>query len=136
VAAVHSGLSPTPLKKLIKHYAMKAYGGVDYIDPHFLNSELAGGEWSASRPGSFTPGKQSPPRYQFDRKLGGPPEPVWTILRIFLILPGLEIKPLARQARSKSLRYPGSYLGNVALYNCKSSRRFYKHYSFEITLKT
>jgi hypothetical protein len=31
---------------------MKRYGGVDV----FLTSELVGGEWSASRPGRFTPG--------------------------------------------------------------------------------
>jgi hypothetical protein len=34
-----------------KHYAMKAYGGVDI----FLTSALVGGQWSASRPGRFTP---------------------------------------------------------------------------------
>jgi hypothetical protein len=26
----------------------------------FLNSALAGGEWSASRPGRFTPGERTP----------------------------------------------------------------------------
>jgi hypothetical protein len=38
---------------------MKAYVGVDCIDPHFLTSALAVGEWSASRPGSFTPGERA-----------------------------------------------------------------------------
>jgi hypothetical protein len=34
---------------------MKAYGGVD-VDTHvFMTSALVGGEWSASRPGRFTP---------------------------------------------------------------------------------
>jgi hypothetical protein len=28
--------------------------------PSFLTSELDGGEWSASRPGRFTPGKEPP----------------------------------------------------------------------------
>jgi hypothetical protein len=32
----------------------------------FLISALFGGEWSASRPGRFTP------RYPLDRRLGGP----------------------------------------------------------------
>jgi hypothetical protein len=35
---------------------MKAYGGVDL----FLTPALVGGEWSASRPGRFTPGKEPP----------------------------------------------------------------------------
>jgi hypothetical protein len=35
---------------------MKAYGGVDEQIHIFLTSVLVGGEWSASRPGRFTPG--------------------------------------------------------------------------------
>jgi hypothetical protein len=38
---------------------MKAYGGVDVYIHIFLTSTLAGGEWSASRPGRFTPGESS-----------------------------------------------------------------------------
>jgi hypothetical protein len=36
---------------------LSLYGGVDVQiqDPHFLDSTLAGGEWSASRSGRFTP---------------------------------------------------------------------------------
>jgi hypothetical protein len=34
---------------------MKAYGVVDVQIHIFLTSALAGGEWSASRPGRFTP---------------------------------------------------------------------------------
>jgi hypothetical protein len=41
------------------HYAMKVYGGVD-VYTHILTSALAGGEWSVSRPGHFTPGKEPP----------------------------------------------------------------------------
>jgi hypothetical protein len=37
---------------------MKAYGGVDALIHIFLTSALAGGEWSASRPGRFTPGEK------------------------------------------------------------------------------
>jgi hypothetical protein len=39
---------------------MKAYEGVDVYIHIFLTSELAGGEWSASHPGRFTPGKRTP----------------------------------------------------------------------------
>jgi hypothetical protein len=35
---------------------MKIYGGSGGIAPQFLTSTLDGGEWSASRPGRFTPG--------------------------------------------------------------------------------
>jgi hypothetical protein len=37
---------------------MKAYGGVDVQIHTFLTSALVGGEWSATRPGRFTPGKE------------------------------------------------------------------------------
>jgi hypothetical protein len=47
---------------------MKAYGEWIHI---FLTSELAGAEWSVSRPGRFTPGEGSP-RYPLDRRLGEP----------------------------------------------------------------
>jgi hypothetical protein len=49
-----------PVLNLIKHYAMKAYGGVDVYIHIFLTSAVVGGEWSASRPGRFTPGKELP----------------------------------------------------------------------------
>jgi hypothetical protein len=39
---------------------MKVYGGVDVLIHIFLTSALVGGEWSASRPGRFTPGKELP----------------------------------------------------------------------------
>jgi hypothetical protein len=34
---------------------MKAYGGVTVWIHSFLTSALAGGEWSTTRPGRFTP---------------------------------------------------------------------------------
>jgi hypothetical protein len=49
-----------PCAQRIKHYAMKAYGGMDVSINIFLTSALAGGEWSASRPGRFTPGDRAP----------------------------------------------------------------------------
>jgi hypothetical protein len=39
---------------------MKAYGGVDVQIHIFLTLTLVGGEWSASRPGCFTPGERDP----------------------------------------------------------------------------
>jgi hypothetical protein len=37
----------------------------------FWKSTLYGSQWSASRPGHLTPGKEPPP-YSLNRKLGGP----------------------------------------------------------------
>jgi hypothetical protein len=39
---------------------MEAYGGVDVETHVFLTSALVGDEWSASRPGRFTPGERAP----------------------------------------------------------------------------
>jgi hypothetical protein len=39
---------------------MKIYGGVDVFTHIFLTSALVGGQWSASRPGRFTPGERAP----------------------------------------------------------------------------
>jgi hypothetical protein len=47
---------------------MKVYGGVDAEIHIFLISVLAGGEWSASRPGRFTLEERAP--YPLDRRLG------------------------------------------------------------------
>jgi hypothetical protein len=41
------------------HDAMKAYGGVDLKIHIFLTLALAGGEWSASHPGRFTPAERA-----------------------------------------------------------------------------
>jgi hypothetical protein len=81
-----------------KHYAVKTYGGVDVQIHVFLTSALIGGEWSTSRPGPFTPGTHW---------VRG-----WVDLRTGLDdvekkkispLPGLELQPLGRLARSPSL---------------------------------
>jgi hypothetical protein len=95
---------------------MKAYGGVDVQIHIFLTSTLTGGEGSASRSGSFTPGTHW---------IGG-----WVQPRAglddeektkFLTLPGLKLRFLGRPARSQSLyrlRYPGSLNQYVPQINC------------------
>jgi hypothetical protein len=96
---------------------MKAYGGVDVLIHIFFTSALTVGEWSASRPGRFTPGERVHGTHWVE---------CWVNLRAglddvekrkFLTLPGLEIQPLGRPACSKSLYqlcYPGS---NYYYYN-------------------
>jgi hypothetical protein len=74
--------------------------GVDVQIHIFLTSALVRGEWSTSRPGRFTPGEKAPGTHW----IGG-----WVGLRAglddlekrtFLTLPGLELRPLGRPARS------------------------------------
>jgi hypothetical protein len=90
----------------VKHSAMKTCV-LTYVS---LTSALAGGEWSASLPGRFTPRERAPDT----QWIGG-----WVGPRVgqddvekkkFLTLPGLELRPLCRADRSQSLhrlRYPG-----------------------------
>jgi hypothetical protein len=83
---------------------MKAYGGVEVnIHNFFLTSALAGGEWSASRPGRFTPEETAPGTHW----IGGWVDPRAGLddveKRKFLTLPGLDLRPLGRPARSQSL---------------------------------
>jgi hypothetical protein len=77
----------------------------------FLTSALAGGEWSASRPGRFTSEDRAPGTHWI-RGFGNPRAALDDVeKRKFLTLLGLELRPLSRPARSQSLyrlRYPGS----------------------------
>jgi len=45
---------------LTKHHAMKTYWGMEVKLHTFLTVALEGGEWSASRPGRFTPRERVP----------------------------------------------------------------------------
>jgi hypothetical protein len=89
---------------------MKAYEGVD-VDIHiFFTLTLAGGELSASLPGRFTPGERAAGTHW----TGDWVDPRSGLddfeKRKFLTLPGLELRPLRRPARSQSLyrlRYSG-----------------------------
>jgi hypothetical protein len=91
---------------------MKAYEGVDVKIRVFLTSALVGGEWSASCFGSFTPGERASGTHWMGGWLGPRASLDDVKERKFLILPGLELRPLSRPARSQSLyrlRYAGSY---------------------------
>jgi hypothetical protein len=90
---------------------MKAYGGMDVQIHIFLTSVLAGGEWSASRPGRFTPVEIAPDTHW----IGGWVNPRAGLddleRRKIVPLPGLELRPLSHPAHSQSLhrlRQPGS----------------------------
>jgi hypothetical protein len=77
---------------------MKAYGRVDAQIHILLTSALAGGQWSISRPGRFTPGVHW---------IGGWTDPRAGLddleKRKFLALPGLELRPLWHPVRSQWL---------------------------------
>jgi hypothetical protein len=91
---------------------MKAYGGVNVWIHIFLTLALAGGEFSASRPSRFTPKEPAPGTHWIggwvDPSAGLDDMEKWK----FFTLPGLELRPLGRSARSQTLyrlRYPGSW---------------------------
>jgi hypothetical protein len=87
---------------------MKAYGGMHHV---FLISALVGREWSASRPDRFTPGGKVPGTHWIGDWVSLRTGLNYVEKRKFLTLPGLELRPLSRPARSQSLyrlSYPGS----------------------------
>jgi hypothetical protein len=86
---------------------MKTCGGVNVYIHIFLTSALIAGEWSASRPGRFTPGERAPSTHCIGGWRGGGPRAGLDDLekRKFLILPGLELRTLCRPARGQLL-YP------------------------------
>jgi hypothetical protein len=82
------------------------------IGPPFLDSALDGGDWSASRPGHFTPGDIVPGTYWIEG---------WVVprdglddmeKRKLLTLPGLEFRSLAGSAdrRYTDCAIPALYL--------------------------
>jgi hypothetical protein len=70
---------------------MKAYGGVDVEMHIFLTSELAGGEWSASWPVRFAPGKRAFGTHSTGGWVGPKAGLDDVETRKFLTLPGLEL---------------------------------------------
>jgi hypothetical protein len=79
---------------------MKAYGGVAVQIHISLILALAGGEWSASRPGRFTPGERAPGIHWIGGWVGHRAVLDDLEKRKFLTLPGLELQPLSHPARS------------------------------------
>jgi hypothetical protein len=67
----------------------------------FFTLALAGGEWSASRPGRFTPGERAPGTHW----IGGWVDPRAGLdnveKRKFFTLPGLELQPLGHSFYNK-----------------------------------
>jgi hypothetical protein len=80
---------------------MKAYGRVDVQIHIFLTSAIAGGEWSASRPGRFTPRERAPGIHWLGGWVGPKAGLDDAEKRKFLTLPGLNLRPLGRPARSQ-----------------------------------
>jgi hypothetical protein len=75
-------------------------GGVRIWIHIFLASALAGGQWSASRLGRFTPGERASCTHWIGG-LVGPRACLDNVAkRKFLTPPGLELRPLGRPARS------------------------------------
>jgi len=70
---------------------MKTYGGVEVSLRAFLTSAVDGGQWSASRTGRFTYGKEPP--VPIAQEAGWGPEPVWTGGREKESLPLPKIEP-------------------------------------------
>jgi hypothetical protein len=100
---------------------MKAYGGVDVYIHIFLASILVGGEWSVSRPDRFNPGERDLGTHLIGGWVGPRAGLDDMKKKEFFTLPGLELRPLGRPARSHSLyrlRYPGSRLFSKTSQKC------------------
>jgi hypothetical protein len=83
-----------------------------------MTSALAGGDWSISRPGRFTPVERASGTHWIGGWVGPRASLEDVKNRKFLTLPGLEHRPLGRPTRSQSLyrlRYPGS---TICIYVC------------------
>jgi hypothetical protein len=79
---------------------MKAYGG-GCIHPYFLDLGTSWSEWPASRPCRFTPGEIAIGTHWI-RGWVGPSAGLSDVEnRKFLTLPGLELRPFGRPARSQ-----------------------------------
>jgi hypothetical protein len=89
---------------------MKAYKGVDVWIHIFLTSALAGGEWSASHPCRFTPRERAPGTHWIGSWVSPRAGLDDVEKRKFLTLPGLDLRPLNRAARSQ-LIYRSRYSG-------------------------
>jgi hypothetical protein len=97
---------------------MKAYGGVDAQSHIFLTSALVGGEWSASRPGRFTPGERAPETHWIGDWVG-PRAGLDNLEKKFFILPGIELWPVLQPVASRYTDYAISApITCIYLYKC------------------
>jgi hypothetical protein len=92
ITYIHQG-NAIYYSKVSKVVPVKTYGGVDVYSHILLTSALVGGEWSAPRPGRFTPGTHwivgwVVPRAGLDNMEK----------RKFLTPPGLKLQPLGHPA--------------------------------------
>jgi hypothetical protein len=83
---------------------MKAYWGVDVWIHVFFTSALVG-EWSASRNDHFTPEERAPGIHWIGGSVGPGTGLNDMKKRKMLLLMGLELHPLGRQACSQSLSW-------------------------------
>jgi hypothetical protein len=81
----------------------------------FLTSALVGGEWSALRPGRFTPGERTPGTHWIGGSVGSRAGLDDVEKRKSLILPGLELLPLSRPSHSQSLHELASPASPISL---------------------
>jgi hypothetical protein len=101
-----------PLLNELSTMPWRRMGEWMYRFTFFLTSALAADEWSASRPGRFTPWERAPGIYWI-RGWVDPRSGLDDLeKRKFLTLPELELRHLSRPDRSQSLyrlSYPGSF---------------------------
>jgi hypothetical protein len=85
---------------------MKTNGGFGGIAPPFLTSALVGGQWSASHPGSFTPGEINPGTHWIGGWVG--PRAGLNTLEKSKTLPlsGMEPRPSSPSPSVYRLSYP------------------------------
>jgi hypothetical protein len=82
---------------------MKTYEGVEIQIHVFLTSVLVGSEWSASRPGRFTPRERAPSNQWIGDWMGPRTGLDDVEKRKILPLQGLELWTIGHSARSQSL---------------------------------
>jgi hypothetical protein len=90
---------------------MKTYGGVNIWIHVFFTYSLAGGEWSVSRLGRFTPGERVRDTYWIGDWVGPRAGLNDMVERIFLALAVLDLQPLVHPIRSQWL-HRLSYTGH------------------------
>jgi hypothetical protein len=73
---------------------------------HIMTSTLVGGDWSASRPGCFTPGEIAPGTHWIGGWVGPRTGLDDEGKRKFLTLPGLELQPIANHYIDSAILAP------------------------------